>query len=81
VTALTLDHKAAFDINTAIETGYPFWTAEYLYSLGEAGEGSLYASFLNYLRTDDNARLRLRGHGYLPCITPDGQPLDLCSQR
>jgi len=80
VTALTVDSKA-FDVNTVIESGYPFWTVEYLYSLGLAASDTLQARFVDYLRKNDVARVRLNGSGYIPCNTADGAPLELCNHR
>jgi len=80
VTALTVDSKA-FDVNTVIESGYPFWTVEYLYSRGPAASDTLQARFVDYLRKNDVARVRLNGSGYIPCNTADGAPLELCNHR
>lgn len=80
VNALTIDQKA-FDTNTVIETGYPFWTVEYIYARRAPTPNTLLANFIDYLRRNDSARLRLSGTGYVPCTTPDGAPVDLCNHR
>ncbi|MFI0421814.1 substrate-binding domain-containing protein [Spongiactinospora sp. 9N601] len=69
VTALTLDGRA-FDAATAVESGYPFWTVEYVYTRAEPASGSLAANFLAFLR-----ERRLRESGFLPCDTVEAQPL------
>ncbi|GAA5145573.1 substrate-binding domain-containing protein [Pseudonocardia eucalypti] len=75
--ALTLDNKT-FDTNSVIESGYQFWTVEYLYLRSPDG---LPAALLDYLRHDPTARIRLTAAGYIPCTTPDNAPLDLCNHR
>ncbi|MDQ2709254.1 MAG: substrate-binding domain-containing protein [Actinomycetota bacterium] len=80
VTALTIDNKA-FDTNTVIESGYPFWTVEYLYARRAPGDGTLLKSFLHYVQRNDTARARLAGTGYVPCTTADRAPLELCNHR
>ena len=79
ITALTLDGKA-FDVSTAIESGYPFWTVEYVYLKSEPKPGSLTARFLDFVRKHDRARVRLTESGFSPCTTPQG-PLELCTLR
>ncbi|MEV0611769.1 substrate-binding domain-containing protein [Nonomuraea sp. NPDC050404] len=69
VTALTLDGRA-FDAATAVESGYPFWTVEYVYARAEPASGSLAANFLAFLR-----ERHLRESGFLPCDTVETQPL------
>ncbi|WP_028921470.1 PstS family phosphate ABC transporter substrate-binding protein [Pseudonocardia acaciae] len=80
VRALTIDNKA-FDTSTVIESGYPFWTVEYLYTKHPPVPDTLLASFVEYVRKNDSARVRLGGAGYVPCTTPDGGPLELCNHR
>ncbi|SDC52792.1 hypothetical protein SAMN05216174_102464 [Actinokineospora iranica] len=36
---------------------------------------------MNYPRTHDVARLRLKDAGYLPCATAEGTPLELRNAR
>ncbi|MET8867219.1 substrate-binding domain-containing protein [Nonomuraea sp. NPDC004580] len=71
VTALTLDGKA-FDASTAVESGYPFWTVEYLYTRTPPKAGSLTANFLQFARTHERAQLRLSEAGFRPCTTEEG---------
>ncbi|WP_246019239.1 PstS family phosphate ABC transporter substrate-binding protein [Saccharothrix australiensis] len=80
LTALSLGGKV-FDAAAGVEAGYPFWTVEYLYSRAQPAEGSLSAHFLRYVREHDDARVRMKDAGYLPCRTPEGVPLDLCNLR
>jgi phosphate transport system substrate-binding protein len=79
LTALTLDGKA-FDTSTAVESGYPFWTVEYLYTKRSPEPGSLTAKFIDFVHTHELARAHLAENGFRPCTTPDG-PLDLCTLR
>jgi len=46
---------------------YPYWTVEYLYTLGTPAPGSLEADFLGYINstTSDNI---LYSNDYTPCI-------------
>ncbi|GLZ36495.1 substrate-binding domain-containing protein [Actinokineospora sp. NBRC 105648] len=78
--ALSLDGKV-FDAAGGIESEYPFWTVEYLYTRGEPAAGSLLASFVKFVRTHDSARLRLKDAGYLPCTTAERTQLELCNSR
>ncbi len=80
LTALSLDGKV-FDAAAGVEAGYPFWTVEYLYTRSEPVAGSLVAGFVGYVREHDGARVRMKDAGYLPCVTADGVPLDLCNLR
>jgi len=80
VTALTIDNRA-FDADTVVDAGYPFWTVEYVYSKGTPGEDTLPGRFVDYVRKNDSARVRLNAIGYVPCTTADGAPLDLCNHR
>jgi phosphate transport system substrate-binding protein len=80
LTALSLDGKV-FDAAVGVEAGYPFWTVEYLYVRSEPGADSLAGRFLGYVREHDDARVRMKDAGYLPCLTADGAPLDLCNLR
>lgn len=80
LTALSLDGKV-FDAAAGVEAGYPFWTVEYLYTRAEPTAGTLAARFIEYVREHDDARLRMKDAGYLPCRTPDNIPLDLCNLR
>jgi phosphate transport system substrate-binding protein len=77
--ALTLDGKA-FDTSTAVESGYSFWTVEYLYLKRSPEPGSLAANFVEFVRKHERARARLTDDGYLPCTTPEGL-LELCNLR
>jgi phosphate transport system substrate-binding protein len=80
VTALTIDNKA-FDINTAVESGYPFWTVEYFYSLGEPASNTLVGALVDYLRISDSVHARIAEAGYVPCARQAGAMLDLCNRR
>ncbi|WP_447003775.1 PstS family phosphate ABC transporter substrate-binding protein [Saccharothrix isguenensis] len=80
LTALSLDGKV-FDAAVGVEAGYPFWTVEYLYARSEPAADSLAGRFLAYVREHDGARVRMKDAGYLPCLTADGAPLDLCNLR
>ncbi|MEO3810043.1 substrate-binding domain-containing protein [Sphaerisporangium sp. B11E5] len=79
VTALTLDGRA-FDTSTAVDSGYPFWTVEYLYTKSTPTPGTLAASFIDFLRHHPTARAHLTDAGLRPCTTPEG-PLQLCTLR
>ncbi|HEX6340734.1 PstS family phosphate ABC transporter substrate-binding protein [Umezawaea sp.] len=80
LTALTVDGKA-FDPAVGVESGYSFWTVEYLYTRARPQPGSPAASFVDYLLRHDSARARLTDAGYLPCTTSEGAPLELCNHR
>ncbi|NUT52573.1 MAG: hypothetical protein HOV94_35585 [Saccharothrix sp.] len=80
LTALSLDGKV-FDAAAGVEAGYPFWTVEYLYTRSQPAGESLSGRFLAYVREHDDARVRMKDAGYLPCLTPAGTPLDLCNLR
>ncbi len=80
LTALSLDGKV-FDAAAGVEAGYPFWTVEYLYTRSEPAPESLVGRFSAYVREHDGARVRMKDAGYLPCVTADGVPLDLCNLR
>jgi ABC-type phosphate transport system substrate-binding protein len=80
LTALTVDGKA-FDPAVGVESGYSFWTVEYLYARTKPEAGSLAASFMDYVLHHDSARARLTDAGYLPCSTSEGAPLELCNHR
>jgi phosphate transport system substrate-binding protein len=80
LTALSLDGKV-FDAAAWVEAGYPFWTVEYLYTRSEPAAESLVGRFMAYVREHDGARVRMKDAGYLPCLTADGVPLDLCNLR
>jgi phosphate transport system substrate-binding protein len=80
LTALTVDGKA-FDPAVGVESGYSFWTVEYLYSRKRPEPGSPAASFVDYVLHHDSARARLTDAGYLPCSTSEGAPLELCDHR
>jgi phosphate transport system substrate-binding protein len=80
LTALSLDGKV-FDAAAGVEAGYPFWTVEYLYTRSEPAAESLVGRFMAYVREHDGARVRMKDAGYLPCLTADGVPLDLCNLR
>lgn len=80
LTALSLDGKV-FDAAAGVEAGYPFWTVEYLYTRVQPAEDTLLAKFIRYVREHDDARVRMKDAGYLPCRTPEGVPLDLCNLR
>jgi ABC-type phosphate transport system substrate-binding protein len=65
---------------SAVEAGaYPYWTAEYLYTLGTPAPGSIAADFLGYLRSVTASDI-LRSADYTPCVDR-GQSLmnTLCS--
>ncbi len=52
---------------SAVKAGaYPYWTVEYLYSLGTPAAGSLAADFLGYLRSVTASDI-LRTADYTPC--------------
>ncbi|GAA3035797.1 PstS family phosphate ABC transporter substrate-binding protein [Actinokineospora globicatena] len=78
--AVSIDGKT-FDTAAGLASNYPFWTVEHLYLKGEPGADSLLAAFAEHVRKHDSARLRLKDSGYLPCVTPEGTPLELCSTR
>jgi ABC-type phosphate transport system substrate-binding protein len=80
LTALALDGRV-FDAAAGVDSGYPFWTVEYLYTRRPPEAGTLLASFLDHVRHDDGARLRLKEAGYLPCTTAEGTALELCDLR
>jgi len=80
LTALTVDGKA-FDPAVGAESGYAFWTVEYLYVRKEPEPGTVAASFVDYVLRHDSARARLTDAGYLPCTTSEGAPLELCNHR
>ncbi|MEV0682014.1 substrate-binding domain-containing protein [Actinosynnema sp. NPDC050436] len=80
LTALSLDGKV-FDSVSGVDTGYQFWTVEYLYTRAQPPEDSLQARFIKYVREHDDARIRMKDAGYLPCRTPEGGPLELCNLR
>ncbi|MEU7526839.1 substrate-binding domain-containing protein [Saccharothrix sp. NPDC042600] len=80
MTALSLDGKV-FDASVGVEAGYPFWTVEYLYTKGTPDGGALPGRFLRYVLEHDEARVRMKDAGYLPCRTPEGTPLELCNLR
>jgi ABC-type phosphate transport system substrate-binding protein len=78
--AVVVDGKV-FDTGTGTDSGDQFWTVEYLYFRAEPTPGTLAAKFLEFLRTNDRAQIRLKDAGYLPCTTADGVPRDLCNRR
>ncbi|GAB2985406.1 PstS family phosphate ABC transporter substrate-binding protein [Saccharothrix stipae] len=80
LTALSLDGKV-FDAASGVESGYPFWTVEYLYTRSEPAAEQLIGRFVAYVREHDDARVRMKDAGYLPCLNADGAPLDLCNLR
>ena len=52
----------------AVEAGaYPYWTTEYLYTLGTPAPGSLAADFLGYLKSVTASDI-LRSEDYTPCV-------------
>jgi phosphate transport system substrate-binding protein len=79
VTTVEIDgHQPDID---AVTTGaYPFWTAEYLYTVGTPPTGSALADFLTYLQSAPAQQL-LRTDGYTPCIGPGGVLNVACAQR
>lgn len=79
IQAVTIDGKA-FDSSTAVDSGYPFWTVEYVYTRAKPQPGSLAARFIEFLRDHELARARLAEAGFRPCDTSRG-PLDLCNLR
>ncbi|HWO60771.1 MAG TPA: substrate-binding domain-containing protein [Umezawaea sp.] len=80
LTALTVDGKA-FDPAVGVDSGYSFWTVEYLYTRKKPEPGSLAATFVDYVLRHDSARARLTDAGYLPCTTSEGASLELCNHR
>jgi len=54
---------------------------EYIYSQRTPASDTLLGKFIDYIRKNDSARVRLNGTGYVPCTTADGAPLDLCNHR
>jgi phosphate transport system substrate-binding protein len=74
--ALTLDGKA-FDAATSVESGYPFWTVEYLYLKDKPESDSLTENFVAFASKHELARVRLAENGFRPCATPQGL-LELC---
>jgi ABC-type phosphate transport system substrate-binding protein len=80
LTAVVLDGKT-FDAATGVDTGYPFWTVEYLYTRSQPQPDTLLADYVRYLRRHQSAQLHLKDAGYLPCTTTDGAPVELCNRR
>lgn len=80
MTALSLDGKV-FDASVGVDAGYPFWTVEYLYTKGTPDGNALPGKFIRYVLEHDEARVRMKDAGYLPCRTPEGTPLELCNLR
>ena len=80
MTALSLDGKV-FDAAAGVEAGYPFWTVEYLYTRSEPAAESLVGRFMGFVREHDDARVRMKDAGYLPCLSADRVPVDLCNLR
>ncbi|GAA3866994.1 hypothetical protein GCM10022243_36140 [Saccharothrix violaceirubra] len=80
IVALSLDGRA-FDAAAGVDEGYPFWTVEYVLTKGQPAEDSLSGRFLRYLLEHDDARVRMKDAGYLPCRTADGDTLSLCGLR
>ncbi|PPK64089.1 substrate-binding domain-containing protein [Actinokineospora auranticolor] len=78
--ALTLNGKV-FDSVGVSDTGYPFWTVEYLYTKGEPAKDTALGAFAEYLHDNSTARLRLKDAGFIPCTTPEGAPVALCNTR
>ncbi|MCK2216535.1 substrate-binding domain-containing protein [Actinomadura sp. ATCC 31491] len=79
VTALTLD-GTAFDASTAVESGYPFWTVEYVYARERPRAGSAAAGFLAFARAHPLAQVRLTAAGFKPCVTKEGME-EMCGLR
>ena len=52
----------------AVKSGaYPYWTVEYLYTLGTPASGSLAADFLDYMESVTASDILL-GADYIPCV-------------
>jgi ABC-type phosphate transport system substrate-binding protein len=54
-------------INAVKSGAYPYWTVEYLYTLGTPAPGSLAADFLGYMRSVTASDI-LRTADYTPCV-------------
>jgi ABC-type phosphate transport system substrate-binding protein len=80
VTALVLDGRIP-DLSSDIDTGYPFWTVEYVYTRTSPAPGTLLDDFIRYLGEHYSAQVRLRGAGYRPCREKDGPFVGLCNLR
>ncbi len=78
--ALILDSKV-FDVSAGVDSGYPFWTVEYLYTRTVPESDTLLAGFSSYLREHRIALGLFREAGYLPCKAMDGTRLVLCDYR
>jgi phosphate transport system substrate-binding protein len=46
---------------------YPYWTVEYLYTLGNPASGSLEADFISYINSTTSDDI-LRSNAYTPCV-------------
>jgi phosphate transport system substrate-binding protein len=57
--------------------GYPYWTVEYLYSLGTPASGSLTAGFLDYMKSVTASNI-LYGADYTPCVDRGQSLKTLC---
>lgn len=69
-----------YPVQASIDTGYPFWTVEYLYTRGVPGNDSLLNNLLEYL-SNGNARAELQDAGYTPCVMKNGLVLALCARE
>ncbi|MBM7769815.1 ABC-type phosphate transport system substrate-binding protein [Actinokineospora baliensis] len=78
--SISIDGKT-YDTTAELESSYPFWTVEHLYTKGDPAADSLLGAFTDYIRKHDSGRLRLQDSGYLPCTTPEGVSLSLCNNR
>lgn len=79
VTALTLDGET-WDPATAVESGYPFWAVEYLYTRQRPRPGSPAAGFLQFAREHPLSQVRLTAATFKPCVTKEGLE-ELCELR
>ncbi|MEV6984299.1 substrate-binding domain-containing protein [Sphaerisporangium sp. NPDC051017] len=75
ITALTLDGQE-FDYATS-RPGYPYWTVEYLYTVGEPKQGSLTDAFFTFVR----GHSRLGQAGFAACPTPPQPSPPTCDLR
>jgi len=68
------------DIGDVKAGKYPYWTVEYLYTIGTPRAKSLISAFLAYFSTD-NAENLLLNSAYTPCGTAQAQVAALCAGK
>ncbi|WP_220182760.1 substrate-binding domain-containing protein, partial [Sphaerisporangium album] len=79
ITALTLDGQE-FDYSTS-RPGYPYWTVEYLYTVGDPKQGSLTDAFFTFVRNHSIAGARLNQAGFEACPTSPQPSPPKCDLR